>query len=74
MAIIGKIVKLNNESINIRPGEVVADIIMDKQYLQIRTYAMGDIDRERGSKQNIQMTKDKALELKEILEKFLQSR
>jgi multisubunit Na+/H+ antiporter MnhE subunit len=72
MAIVGKIVTLKNESINIRPGEVVADIIMDKQYLQIRTYAMGDIDRERGSKQNIQITKEKAIELKEILEIFIQ--
>jgi len=73
MAILGKIVKLNNESVNIRPGEVVADIIIDRQYLQIRTYAMGDIERERGSKQNIQITKEKAIELKEILEKFIQN-
>ncbi|SFF27396.1 hypothetical protein [Flavobacterium xueshanense] len=73
MAILGKVVKLNNENINIHSGEVVADVTMDKQYLQIRTYAMGDTDRERGSKQNIQITKEKALELKDILEQFLRS-
>jgi hypothetical protein len=73
MAILGKMVKLNNESINIRSGEVVADVIIEKEYLQIRTYAMGDIDRERGSKQNIQISKEKAIELKEILEKFIQN-
>lgn len=71
MAILGKIVKLNNENINIRTGEVVGDIIMDNQYLQLRTYAMGDIDRERGSKQNIQLSKEKALQLKVILEEFI---
>ena len=71
MAVLGKIIMVNNEYISIRSGEVIGDIIMDKQYLQLRTYAMGDIDRERGSKQNIQITKEKAKELLKILEEFI---
>lgn len=73
MAILGRIIKEKNERLNIRLGEVVGDIIMDREYLQLRTYAMGDQNKERGSKQNIQFTKQKAREFKEILEEFLRN-
>lgn len=59
------------DKISLRPGSVIGDVIIEKEYLQLRTYAMGDNNRERGSKQNIQFSKEKAKEFKEILEKFL---
>lgn len=71
MAILGRIIKEKNERINIRLGEVVGDIIMDHEYLQLRTYSMGDQNRERGSKQNIQFTKQKARDFRDILDSFL---
>lgn len=73
MALIGKIIKEKNQSIQLRPGEVIADIVVDKNYLQIRTYAMGDTEREKGSKQNIQLSKNKAQELISYLEQFIGS-
>ena len=71
MAVLGKIIKVNNERINLRSGDVVGDVIIEKDYLQLRTYAMGDLDRERGSKQNIQFTKEKAHEFRDLLNEFL---
>lgn len=71
MAVLGKIIKVNNERINLRSGDVVGDVIIEKDYLQLRTYAMGDLDRERGSKQNIQFTKEKAREFRDLLNQFL---
>ena len=71
MALIGKIIREKIDYINLRPGEVLADVIIEKEYFQIRTYAMGDTERERGSKQNIQLSKSKAIELKNLLEEFL---
>ena len=71
MALIGKIIREKIDYINLRPGEVLADVIIEKEYFQIRTYAMGDTERERGSKQNIQLSKSKAIELKDLLEEFL---
>ncbi|WP_418637729.1 hypothetical protein [Winogradskyella sp.] len=73
MALLGKIIKEDKFLINIRPGEVVSDVIIEKDYLQLRTYAMGDIDRERGFKQNIQLSKEKAKELIILLEQFVNS-
>ncbi|MDN3724447.1 hypothetical protein QRD02_08630 [Aequorivita sp. SDUM287046] len=73
MALIGNIIKENKDQINLRSGEVVCDIIIEKDYLQLRTYAMGDIERERGSKQNIQLSKEKAKEIITILEQFINS-
>ena len=71
MAIIGKIINEGPGQVNVRSGEVLADIITDKDFFQIRTYAMGDNDRKNGSKQNIQLTKEKAIELKRLLDKFI---
>ncbi len=71
MAIIGKIINENEGQINIRSGEVLSDIVTNKDFFQIRTYAMGDNDRKNGSKQNIQLTKDKAIELRKLLDKFI---
>lgn len=71
MALIGKILREKVDSINIRPGEVVADVIIEKDYFQLRTYAMGDTDRDRGSKQNIQLSKEKAIEVRNLLDEFI---
>jgi len=71
MAKLGKIIIDKESKINLRIGEVVGDIIIDKEHLQLRTYAMNDLTRERGSKQNIQFTKEKAIEFREHLNKFL---
>lgn len=71
MALIGRIIREKVDSINLRPGEVLADVVIENNYFQLRTYAMGDTDRERGSKQNIQMTRKKAEELILMLEEFV---
>ena len=71
MAVLGRIIKETEDKISIRQGEVIADVIIEKQYMQIRTYAMGDLDRQRGSKQNIQMDKEKAKELRDLLNEFI---
>jgi len=74
MAVIGEIIKEDQNHINIRGGEVLADVVSDKDYFQIRTYASGDYDRKNGSKQNIQLTKEKAIELRKLLNKFIGDR
>jgi hypothetical protein len=71
MAILGKLIREKNEHINFRSGDVVGDVIIEKDYLQLRTYAKGDFDREGGSKQNIQFDKKIAREFKTLLEEFL---
>lgn len=71
MAVVGEIIKEHQNNINIRGGEVLADVVMSKDFFQLRTYAMGDYDRKNGSKQNIQLTKEKALELRNMLNKFI---
>lgn len=72
MAVLGEIVKLNNEHIKTRNGFVVGDVVIEKEYLQLRTYAMGDVERDRGSKQNIQFNKDSAKEFRDLLNIFLE--
>jgi len=71
MAVISKIIKDNTASIQIRSGAVLADITFDNNFFQIRTYADGDFEREKGAKQNIQLTKEKAIELRDYLTKFI---
>ncbi|MDW5289276.1 hypothetical protein [Formosa sp. PL04] len=71
MAIIGKIINEQFGKINTREGEVLCDIIHDHEFFQIRTYSMADSDRKNGSKQNIQLTKEKAIQLKKHLEDFI---
>ena len=71
MAIVGKVINEKEGRINTRQGEVLADVVYDKDFFQIRTYAIGDKDRTNGSKQNIQLTRDKAIELKKLLDVFI---
>ena len=71
MAVLGRIIKENVDDIKIRDGEVVGDVIIKREYIQIRTYAMNDLNRKRGSKQNIQFTKEKAREFRDHLNVFL---
>ena len=59
------------DKINLRIGEVVGDVIIEEEFLQLRTYAMNDLTRERGSKQNIQFNKEKAKEFRDFLNQFL---
>ncbi len=72
MALLGNIIVESTGRIIIRPTEVIGDIIIDGDYLQLRTYAAGDMTRENGSKQNIQFTREKAIEFKEILQNFIE--
>lgn len=71
MAIIGKIINEHFDKINTREGTVLCDISHNKEYFQIRTYAMGDMDRKNGSKQNIQLTKEKAIHIRKHLDDFI---
>lgn len=71
MALLGDIIIENVGQINIRPTEVIGDIIIDGDYLQLRTYAAGDVTRENGSKQNIQFNRKKAIEFRDILDSFI---
>lgn len=71
MAKLGRIIIEKEDNINLRIGEVVGDVIIEKEFLQLRTYAMNDLTRERGSKQNIQFNKEKAREFRDILNEFI---
>ncbi|WP_370391072.1 hypothetical protein [uncultured Winogradskyella sp.] len=71
MAVLGKIIRERHEHINFRSGEVVGDVIIERDYFQLRTYAKGDLERENGSKQNIQLDRDKAIELRDLLNEFI---
>ena len=72
MAVIGEIIKLNDEHINLRSGEVVGDVIIERDYFQLRTYSMDDVNREDGAKQNVQFTKEMAKELRYYLNQFIE--
>ncbi|MCK0190454.1 hypothetical protein [Arenibacter sp. F20364] len=72
MAVLGKLIREKNEHINFRSGDVVGDVIIERDYLQLRTYAKGDLDRENGSKQNIQFDKKMAREFRTFLDEFIE--
>jgi hypothetical protein len=71
MALVGKIITENTGKIKLKATDVVVDVIVDGDYLQLRAYAEGDAERERGGKQNIQFTREKAIEFRDILNKFI---
>lgn len=71
MAKLGRIIIEKEDKINLRIGEVIGDVIIEKEYLQLRTYAMNDLTRERGTKQNIQFSKEKAREFRNLLDEFI---
>lgn len=71
MAVLGRIIKESEDRISVRLGEVVGDVIIERNWFQLRTYAMRDLTRERGSKQNIQFTKEKAREFRDLLDEFI---
>jgi hypothetical protein len=71
MALLGDIIFENTGKIQLRATNVVADIIIDGDYFQLRAYAEGDFNRERGAKQNIQFTRKKAIEFRNFLDKFI---
>jgi hypothetical protein len=72
MALICKIITENTGSIKLRATNVVTDVLVDGDYLQLRAYAEGDNDRERGASQNLQFTKEKAIEFRDILNRFIE--
>lgn len=71
MAVISNLIIEKNENINFRSGEVIGDVIIEKDYFQLRTYAKNDHYREKGSKQNIQFDKAIAREFRDMLNEFL---
>lgn len=71
MAVLSKIIKETEGRISIRRGDVVGDVIIKPLWIQIRTYAVGDSKREHGAKQNIQLDRDKAKELRDLLDEFI---
>ncbi|MCB0743847.1 MAG: hypothetical protein KDC67_08085 [Ignavibacteriae bacterium] len=71
MAVLGKIIKVKNERINLRSGVVVGDVIIERDFVQLRTYNSRDSDRKEGAKQNIQFNKEKAREFRDVLNEFL---
>jgi hypothetical protein len=71
MAVLGRVIREKEDRISIRQGDVIGDVIIEKDWMQLRTYAMGDLSRERGSKQNVQLDKDKAKELRDLLNEFI---
>lgn len=50
---------------------VSADYSFNENIFQLRTYKEGDTNRHDTSKQNIQLDKEKAQELKNLLNEFL---
>ena len=71
MAKLGRIIIEKEDNINLRIGEVIGDVIIERDFLQLRTYAMNDLSRERGSKQNVQFSKEKAREFRDFLNEFI---
>ena len=62
--------KLVNKNINIS-SEVVSDYSFDKNFFEIRTYKNNDTERKESTKQNIQLNKEKAKELINLLTDFI---
>lgn len=46
MAIVGKIINKNSTRISVRDGNILCNISRNKEYFQIRTHAMGNLDRK----------------------------
>ncbi len=60
-----------NDDIQTRTN-TVADYCFNNEYFQIRTYSQNDIKRENGAKQNIQINKDIAKNLIDLLNTFIE--
>lgn len=71
MAVIGRIIRETEDKISMRQGDHIADVIIEKNWMQIRTYKSGDLDRMDGAKQNIQFDKQKAIQLRGLLDEFI---
>ena len=70
MAIISDLVKVNEQP-NARTN-VSGDYCFDENYFQIRTYKAGDTNRIEGQKQNIQLDKEMASRLINLLTQFIE--
>lgn len=71
MAVIGRIIRETENRIQIRPGDVLCDVIIEKNWMQIRTYKSNDNDRMDGAKQNFQIDKKRARQLRDLLDEFI---
>lgn len=71
MAVLGRLIRETEDQINIRQVDVIGDVIIEKNWIQIRTYSSKDRDREDGAKQNIQLNKEMAQKLRGLLDEFL---
>ena len=72
MAILNKLVYVNEQP-NARTS-VSGDYCFDNNYFQIRTYKAGDINQTEGQKQNIQLNKEMAQKLIELLNQFVKQK
>ena len=71
MAVIGKFIVERNVNPNSNNGVVVADVAFSNECFRLRSYKFGDDDRTEGSKQNIQLNREKAIELRNLLDEFI---
>jgi hypothetical protein len=69
LAIISVLVHCKSEPV--RQTTVSADYCFNESLFQIRTYKNGDHELQEGSKQNIQLTKEMAKELSDLLNHFI---
>ena len=72
MAILNELVSVS-ERPNARTN-VSGDYCFDKNYFQIRTYKAGDTNRTESQKQNIQLDKEMAKRLVNLLNQFIEEK
>lgn len=71
MAVLGRIIRETEDRISIRQGDVICDVIIEPIWMQLRTYSLKDRNRKEGAKQNIQLDKEKAKMLRDLLDEFI---
>jgi len=72
MGLVSKIIVENTGEIQLKALNIITDVTIDGDYLQLRAYANDDFERKRGAKQNIQFTREKAIEFRDILNQFIE--
>jgi len=70
VAVIKSIRKKTGKTIN-PTSSTCMDVAMNSTYISFWTYSSGDVDGKFGSKQNIQLDHQMALQLREYLDEFL---
>lgn len=72
MGLVSKIIVEKTGKIQLKALNIVTDVVIDGDYLQLRAYKDGDSERKESAKQNIQFTREKAIEFRDILNKFIE--